>query len=526
MEMADENSPAPSEFSQRVNILLVDDQPQDLMAAKAVLNDLGQNLVMARSGKDALRLLLSTNFAVIILDVQMPDMDGFETAALIRERDKSRFTPIIFLTAERISQAYEFKGYTVGAVDYLFKPVVPEILKSKVAVFVELAKKTALLESANRGLMKNIQERLSIMEALKTSEEQFRAVTETATDAIVSADNRGIIVYFNTAACRIFGYSAAEAIAQPLTLLMPERFHEAHMTGLARFLTTGKATIIGRTVELVGRKKDGTEIPLEVSLATWKVGGKQFFSSIMRDVSERKMLEKEILEISEREQRRMAQDLHDGLSQQLTGVTYMTRALIKGLPEKSDAARAAEKIEQLVNRAAEMAHGIAGGLFPVKLEANGLMSALQELAMDTEKIFNISCQFVCDLPVLLNDLSISTHLYRIAQEAVANAIKHGKPTHIWIGLTRQGSRIELLVEDDGHGFAKGPAHNGGMGLHIMKYRSQMIGAVVEVEQSARGGTLVRCLLPGANGSHADASAPDPAERKDRLKIKQKEGRKS
>jgi signal transduction histidine kinase len=133
------------EASPPVNVLLVDDQPANLLALEAMLQGLGQNLVQASSGREALKWLLSNDCAVILLDVKMPDMDGFETATLIRERDRSRHTPIIFLTAADKSQTQAVRGYSVGAVDYLVKPVVPEFVRSKVAVFVELAKKTEQL---------------------------------------------------------------------------------------------------------------------------------------------------------------------------------------------------------------------------------------------------------------------------------------------------------------------------------------------------------------------------------------------
>ena len=122
----------------KANILLVDDRPENILALEAVLADLGQNLVKADSGRQALRCVLEQDFAVILLDVQMPGMDGFETAALIRERERSMHTPIVFLTASDQSEPAVFRGYSVGAVDYLYKPCVPEKLKSKVAVFVNL----------------------------------------------------------------------------------------------------------------------------------------------------------------------------------------------------------------------------------------------------------------------------------------------------------------------------------------------------------------------------------------------------
>jgi signal transduction histidine kinase len=148
----------------RVNILLVDDQPANLVALEAMLQGLGQNLIRAESGREALKWLLTHEFAVILLDVKMPEMDGFETAALIRQRDKSRHTPILFLTAADNSPAHAVRGYAVGAVDYLVKPVVPEFVRSKVAVFVELAKKSELLRRQTRLLVESEQAALELAE--------------------------------------------------------------------------------------------------------------------------------------------------------------------------------------------------------------------------------------------------------------------------------------------------------------------------------------------------------------------------
>ena len=148
-----------------VNILLVDDQPANLIALEAMLQGLGQNLIKANSGREALKWLLTHEVAVVLLDVKMPEMDGFETATLIRQRDKSRHTPIIFLTAADQSQAQAVRGYAVGAVDYLVKPVVPEFVRSKVAVFVELAKKNELLRRQTELLQAGEQEARELAEA-------------------------------------------------------------------------------------------------------------------------------------------------------------------------------------------------------------------------------------------------------------------------------------------------------------------------------------------------------------------------
>jgi two-component system, sensor histidine kinase and response regulator len=164
----EEAAPLPSgpaaPLDDRVNILLVDDQPANLVALEAMLQGLGQNLIRAESGREALKWLLTHEFAVILLDVKMPDMDGFETAALIRQRDKSRHTPILFLTAADNSQNHAVRGYAVGAVDYLIKPVVPEFVRSKVAVFVELAKKSELLRRQTQLLAESEQAALELAE--------------------------------------------------------------------------------------------------------------------------------------------------------------------------------------------------------------------------------------------------------------------------------------------------------------------------------------------------------------------------
>jgi two-component system, sensor histidine kinase and response regulator len=168
--------PSDHSESDRVNILLVDDKPANLVALEAMLQGLGQNLIQANSGREALKWLLTHDFAVVLLDVKMPEMDGFETATLIRQRDKSRHTPIIFLTAADKSQTQAVRGYSVGAVDYLVKPVVPEFVRSKVAVFVELAKKNDLLRRQ--------------AELLKASEQEARELAEEQTELVRDLEHK------------------------------------------------------------------------------------------------------------------------------------------------------------------------------------------------------------------------------------------------------------------------------------------------------------------------------------------------
>ena len=157
-------------------MLLVDDQPENLLSASAVLDSLGEEVVLAESGREALLRLLDDDFAVIVLDVMMPDMDGFETASLIRQRERSRYTPIIFLTALGRSEEHMLRGYDLGAVDYMTKPFVPEILRSKVSVFVELKRKSALLRRQSAVLENRNIELQRAIDRSRRAEEEIKAL--------------------------------------------------------------------------------------------------------------------------------------------------------------------------------------------------------------------------------------------------------------------------------------------------------------------------------------------------------------
>src|SRR5580700_11332400 len=172
-----------------VKILLVDDQADNLLSAGAVLEALGEEVVTAESGREALRQLLDHDFAVIVLDVMMPDMDGFETAALIRQRERSRHTPIIFLTALGRSEEHIRRGYTLGAVDYLSKPFVPEILRTKVGVFVELHRKSGLLAHQSKMLERQNAELQEAIHRSRRAEEEIKALNHHLERRIAELDD-------------------------------------------------------------------------------------------------------------------------------------------------------------------------------------------------------------------------------------------------------------------------------------------------------------------------------------------------
>ena len=364
-----------------------------------------------------------------------------------------------------------------------------------------VARLKALEENTGDDLQAAQLERHRTRTALRDSEERLRAILETAVEGIITIDEGGIIESFNPAAETIFGYEAKEVIGENVSLLMPAPYRQEHDGYIANYVRSGHAKIIGIGREVVGRRKDGTVFPMDLAVSEVQLEGRRLFTGFVRDISERKQLEKENLEISEQEQRRIGQGLHDGLCQHLAGIELMSQVLAQSLGKKSKAEGAqAEKIAQHVREAIAQTRMLARGLSPVSLEANGLMSALQELAEAVGKLFNVQSRFQCEEPVLVQDNTAATHLYRIAQEAINNAIRHGKASHVVISLRRQprpGGGAALTVSDDGLGLPRELNNHSGMGLRIMKYRAGMIGASLEIRANNDRGTTVACAFKGS-----------------------------
>jgi PAS domain S-box-containing protein len=332
--------------------------------------------------------------------------------------------------------------------------------------------------------------------ALRDSEERLRAILETAVEGIITIDERGAIESFNQAAEKIFGYRAREVIGKNVSVLMPSPHHEAHDSYLANYRRTGHAKIIGIGRETVGRRKDGAIFPMDLSVSEVRLANRRIFTGFARDITERKRLEREILEISDREQRRIGHDLHDGLCQHLAGIELMSQVLEQKLtPQSKDAAKRASDIAKYVREAIGQTRSLARGLSPVTLESEGLTSALHELAVNAEKLFNVKCHFEGDSQVSVNNHAMATHLFRLAQEAVSNAIKHGKAGQISIHLKADPGRIYLAVNDNGKGFPKKSPKFKGMGLRIMQFRTGIIGGILTIERNADGGTSVICSAP-------------------------------
>jgi PAS domain S-box-containing protein len=261
----------------QVKLLLVDDDRDNLLALQAVLEPLHQELMLANSGIDALRLCLDHDFAAILLDVRMPEMDGFETAELIRSRKRSRDTPILFLTGYR-SDEQLFRGYDLGAVDFLFKPIVPEILQSKVAVFVQLSRSEQLLRRQ--------------AEALARTEQKFRAVLEAAPDAMVITDANGAIGLANSRTDSLFGYARERLMGLNITSLIPEWKRPPEDDSL----DTGHSPRV--ETRHSAHRADGTVFPVQITISPFETEDGWLITTAIRDATDQVRAEERIRRIN------------------------------------------------------------------------------------------------------------------------------------------------------------------------------------------------------------------------------------
>ena len=346
------------------------------------------------------------------------------------------------------------------------------------------------------GLVRDITERKRAETALRESEQRLRAILETAVEGIITIDERGCIESLNPAACRVFGYEPQELVGKNVSTLMPAPYHESHDSYLANYRHTGHAKIIGIGREVIGRRKDGTTFPMDLSVCEVKLGERPMFTGFVRDISERRKLEQAVAAAAEQERARIARELHDGLGQQLGGLLFMMNGLQRDLQSAHAAqAETAAQLSKELATAITQARNLSHELYAVPPQPDGLVQALENLAERVGSERGIECAFKGESSILVHNQAAASHLYRIAQEAVQNALKHSRAKRIDIELT-QPAGLELRVRDNGIGF---PAERNsrGVGLHTMEQRARLIGGQLAVRTQDHSGVEVVCSVPKA-----------------------------
>jgi diguanylate cyclase (GGDEF)-like protein/PAS domain S-box-containing protein len=263
-------------------ILVVDDNAAKRIAIRAMLAPLGIEVVEADSGREALRAIVRQTFAMVLMDVRMPTLDGYETAKLIRQRSQSEFTPIIFVTAFGSDEVETATAYASGAVDFIFTPILPDVLRAKVSAFVGLFVQSQQLQRSLGSIT-------TLNAALAASEVRSQAVLQNVADGIVTAGAGGLIESFNRAARTLFGYTEEEVIGQPLqTIVAPSRYEEFSEVARAKWSLLNANGIPANTRETVGSRKNGSSFAMEMGVSQMQVGDHTFTIVCVRDISGRR----------------------------------------------------------------------------------------------------------------------------------------------------------------------------------------------------------------------------------------------
>ncbi len=345
---------------------------------------------------------------------------------------------------------------------------------------------------------------------------QAHAIVRTAVDAIIVINQRGCIESFNPAAEKLFGYPAAKAIGQNVSILMPEPYASEHNLYMENYLETGVASIIGIGREVTGRKKDGSLFPMHLSVGEFQLEDGRHFAGIVRDRTEVNRMQAQIIEVSDREKQLIGQDLHDGVGQVLSGAAFLAKALSTRLRKKSPSESAqAEQLATLISSAISQNRQLSRGLQPLT-NADELPSALEALAMQLETVSSVKCAVRVRGWLRGMDLNTSTHLYRIAQEAMNNATKHAHAKQVEVGLKVAPSGLRLTIRDDGVGLVRANHRRKGLGLSIMQYRARAIGGRLDIRSTRGNGTTIICEIEHPVGRQGKKTH-GPTKKKDKIR---------
>jgi PAS domain S-box-containing protein len=505
-------------FEDRIRILMVDDKPDNLMSLEATLHGLADELVMANSGADALRRVLENDdFAAILLDVKMPDMDGFETAEMIRSRRRNQHTPILFLTGYR-SDDQLFRGYDLGAVDFLFKPIVPEILRSKVAVFVQLARNAQLLRRQAGILAK--------------AELKFRSLLEATPDATLITKDDGEIVLVNSKTQELFGYDKAALLGKNLRTIVPRwLFGSPDDEEPARVPYQASR-------DLYGVRRDGSVFPVETSVSPLMTEEGLLITSVIRDITERRRAEEKILRLNAQLEQRVAERTaelvrsnealrefawaasHD-LQEPLRMVISFTELLERRCLDLNDEAR---QFLDIVRNSGLRMNALLAGLREYMQATEAGQHERQEIdcgAALKQALLNLSDAIAGANAVITTEplptvSGSEVLLVQLFQNLVGNAVKYrgSEPPRVHVRAERNGHSWIISVEDNGIGIApeyherifgvfkrlhRDTYPGTGIGLAICKTVVEHLGGRIWVESELGQGAAFRFTVPAAGG---------------------------
>ena len=528
----------------RVNILMVDDQPAKLLSYEVMLGELDENLIKATSAKEALELLLKNDVAVVLMDVSMPEVDGFELANMIRQHPRFQKTAIIFISAVHLTDVDRLKGYKQGAVDYISVPVIPELLRAKVSVFSELHRKTRQLQTLNRELERRVEERTEELEKrsqtlqqlnreLARKNQELDAIIHTAPDIIFSRQADGSRDYISD---RFYDYTGADSGSANgfgwLDYVHPEDKEHA-MAHWLRCVESGA----NYESEYRIRSRDGAHrwfraraLPirdLKGEIVKWygtcsDIHDSKMLEQSIRDsaaelekmvderTAELRRLSVRLLSMQDEERRRIARDLHDGLGQELA-VAKMVLGKSLGPNSTPAEKQVANEASEIIDRAIQQVRSMSHLLHPPLLDEVGLLSALSWYMEGLTKRSGIETSFEVqpDFPRLAPELE--TAIFRIVQEALTNVFKHSEARKVWINLSRRDSQTIVSVRDDGKGIKKRTADlqpdSIGIGLGGMRQRAKEFGGELRL-CNAQPGTLVELVIPA--GRSVSEETPTPA----------------
>jgi len=466
-----------------INILLVDDEPSNLTALESILDSADYNLTKVQSGPEALMALLTGDFALLVLDIEMPGMNGWELAQLIKERKKSQHIPIIFLTAHYAEDEHIIQGYTAGAVDYLTKPVNPAILRSKVGVFVDLCRKAAL-EETNRSLQKEIAERQQAEEALQ----EKTVALENAAEGISRINLGGCYVTANQAYAALCGYQPQELVGMKWQGTVLPADQQKLMAAYQKMLAQDKAE-----VEVRGVRKDGAVFYQQLVLVKANDRETRFTGHFcfMRDITERKQAEEQI-KASLHEKEVLLKEIHHRVKNNMQVICSVLN-LQSGYIRDAAALALFRESESRIRSMAMIHEKLYQNESLSRVDFSEYLSSLSSLLLTTYVTNPGTVRLATRLDPVFLDIDTAVPLGLIVNELVSNSLKYAYPDDrsgvVELSL-RAGpeNQYTLGVRDQGVGLPAGIDVNNTdtLGLYLVKILSAQLGAVLSIESTGRG----------------------------------------